>query len=250
MDGLKYDHRLHLYTFNGKLVTGVTSALKLFSPDAETLEKWIANTAVKRYTKEIKKTKEKPKYKEIEAVAKEEPARLRDEAGERGTEVHDRFAVHAQKAIKETRGLIGGRVRDTNEEVNALLKLFRAEKIRILESERIVFSPEYWYAGRLDILIKYQKKIFVVDIKTGSIRDRKPFAQTAAYAFALKEAGESVDYTMVICTKKVKDRRVKKVIPEEDIQVSKNIRRDFELFKACLAVYRNIGLDKKVHDKE
>ena len=243
MKKIKFGKKDHTYWFEGKRVTGVTSSLQMFSPGQENLDRWAANRIVKKYTQEIRKLGLGIKVKDLEKIekmAKEEAINVRDNAARHGKRIHKEFSKHAKEAIKGS-GYFPAAAKDEDPEVNALIKFLRKEKIKMLKSDYIVFDEDRWFAGTLDLYVQYKKKRYVVDLKTGYI-GRKAFAQTAAYAIAIKNEAEPVDGLMVISTKKVKDRRVKRIVEKEDIKVSMNIARDYALFVACLEAYRNFDL--------
>ena len=63
---------------------------------------------------------------------------------------------------------------------------------RILASEQMVFSPRYWYAGRVDRWVEVAGTEGVLDIKTGKPKPDVEL-QLAAYAVGLIEAEPQTD---------------------------------------------------------
>lgn len=63
-------------------------------------------------------------------------------------------------------------------------------EIEMIDSERVLYSKQYKFAGTLDLRIKIDGVIYVADLKTGSVQ-HKGFIQLAAYKHMLKEMGLS-----------------------------------------------------------
>jgi len=61
-------------------------------------------------------------------------------------------------------------------------------KIKVIESERILHSKRFRFAGTLDILLEIDGKRYFADLKTGSVYD-KAFVQLSAYKYMAKEMG-------------------------------------------------------------
>jgi len=63
-------------------------------------------------------------------------------------------------------------------------------KIEMIDSERVLFSKRYRFAGTLDLRIKIDDKVYIADLKTGSVQ-HKAFIQLTAYKTMMKEMGLS-----------------------------------------------------------
>lgn len=63
-------------------------------------------------------------------------------------------------------------------------------EIEMIDSERMLYSKTYKFAGTLDLRIKIDGVVYVADLKTGSVQ-HKGFIQLAAYKHMLKEMGLS-----------------------------------------------------------
>jgi len=64
---------------------------------------------------------------------------------------------------------------------------FKAEhKVELLDSERVLHSKKYRFAGTLDARLKIDGKLYIVDFKTGSVQD-KAMIQLMAYKTMMKE---------------------------------------------------------------
>lgn len=59
-------------------------------------------------------------------------------------------------------------------------------KIELIESEQILHSKKYKFAGTMDIKLKIDGELYIADLKTGSVQE-KAFTQLAAYKYMCKE---------------------------------------------------------------
>lgn len=62
--------------------------------------------------------------------------------------------------------------------------------IEMIDSERVLFSRRYRFAGTLDLRVKIDGKVYIADLKTGSVQ-HKAFIQLTAYKTMMKEMGLS-----------------------------------------------------------
>lgn len=68
---------------------------------------------------------------------------------------------------------------------------FKSEHdIEMIDSERVLHSKKYRFAGTLDLRVKIDGKIYIADLKTGSVQD-KAFIQLMAYKTMMQEMGLS-----------------------------------------------------------
>jgi len=63
-------------------------------------------------------------------------------------------------------------------------------EIKLIDSERVLHSKRYRFAGQLDLRVEIDGVTYVADLKTGSVMG-KAFIQLAAYKHMLKEMGLS-----------------------------------------------------------
>ena len=262
MPKLTFDPINHVYKLGRKLMTGVTTSLSLFTPNFEEIKEYVARITTEAMIQGIRVKYPTVLVKDLKEVAK--TAKLAhvealEMAGLKGTEIHEEIHKIVDHAIKETKGKIQAKVRHHEPQVTKFLMWSRENDWEWLRTEQMVYSEEYGYAGRLDLIGKQGKgknrKIYIVDIKTGKVYDRKPFAQLAAYRKAYEEMGllPSIDAAMVLrLTPESEGRKVKK----SETIVSEHYKDDWELYRQCLGVYRNIqqfsvgavGYKKKQHE--
>lgn len=68
---------------------------------------------------------------------------------------------------------------------------FKSEhEIELIDSEKVLFSQQFRFAGTMDLRVKIDGVTYVADLKTGSVQD-KAFVQLTAYKHMLKEMGVS-----------------------------------------------------------
>lgn len=69
--------------------------------------------------------------------------------------------------------------------------LFKTQhKIELIDSERVLFSKQYRFAGTIDLRVKIDGIAYIADLKTGSVQS-KAFIQLTAYKHMMKEMGLS-----------------------------------------------------------
>lgn len=249
-----FDKKEHIYTLDGKPLTGVTTVLKVIAKPA--LIQWAANEAVK-YIKEnctpVYITEDNPIYEGVYEEVLEE-ARLahrkkKKEAGEKGTDVHAYIEAFITSAINIGQGFISPRAHSKAEgvkfEPNNVSELAKIQvqkfcdwaldkNVRFLSCEQQVYSEKHWIAGTYDFIAEIDGKKFVGDIKTSNaIYGREYFAQTAAYRLMLEEKGET-GFTGSVVVRLGKDG-------SSEVMFSEDYQEDKKLFLACLDVYRSMG---------
>jgi len=103
-------------------------------------------------------------------------------AAERGKEVHSVAEEWAKS------GNIG-RVAAHQGYVDAFQRWVETVKPRASESEVELFSEEYGYAGRCDIVVDINDTLWLIDVKTGKGIYKETGLQLVAYRQALMEMG-------------------------------------------------------------
>lgn len=186
----EFDPIEHIYTLNGKPLTGVTSVLGVIAKPA--LIQWSANEAVKHIEAEWRGgvLYTKVEVAEILKSAKTAHRKKKDDAASRGTDTHQLLEDIIKHAIVKSSGVIQFAEHD-DPQVTEFLKWARDNHVRFLESEKRMYSVDHWLAGTCDFVAIVNGKKLVGDIKTTSgIYDLTPFMQCAAYRMMLEEMGE------------------------------------------------------------
>lgn len=177
--GLKFYEKSHRYKLDGEWVTGVTTLLGVL--DKPALPKWAAKS-VAEYVANNRDAVEHLYAMgagPMVASLKEIPWQKRDEAGVRGTDVHD-FAER----------IANGEEVDVPEHyvghVESALAFMEDWDIRPVLVEQCVGSRKYKYAGKLDLVADHNKgPRAIFDYKTSASGIYKETAfQMVGYAFA------------------------------------------------------------------
>lgn len=196
---IEFSEKAHRYKVNGEIVPGVTGMLKLLSK-GDSLMQWAVNCAI-----EAIEAGESP------ADAKYAYLRKRDTAGDVGKRVHAWIETYTTTGREETYQP------DMEAAISAYLKWEKDNDIKHIDSERVVFSEQYRYAGTVDDIHESQGKRVVNDYKTGNpdfeyknkrytgqVRPRiEHLLQCALYDQAiLEETGQGADrYAVTYITK-------------------------------------------------
>ena len=107
-------------------------------------------------------------------------------------------------------------------------------KIEFLESEKHVWSKEFWIGGITDGIMKMDGKKYVFDIKTSSNIYNDMFFQMAAYALCLEEMAEHKDIEGYIVINLKKDGSI-------DFKRADNMEVNRNAFLAALSLHKIIN---------
>ena len=160
--------------------------------------------------------------------AKREYRRLKTEAADIGTEIHEWVSDWILKKNPE--------MPDNEKVVNgimAFLKFQKEHKFKWIESERYIFSKKYRYAGILDSIAKEGNKLILVDFKSSNgIYDSMRF-QVSGYKIAWEEeTGKKIDERMIL--------RFGKNDGEFEIKRLDNDAKDKKAFLNCLNLKKRL----------
>ena len=227
--GFYFQADKHIYWLDGKRMTGVTTILNsvLAKP---ALISWASNMAVD-YVKEHAKPSIDLHYDYTQLLAILEEARTayakkRDKAADTGTLAH----AEVEKYIKT-----GNWTPTGTKQIDDMVMLFivwaQKEKVKFLESEKVVWSKKYFYGGKFDFLCEINGKIYLGDYKTGNSIYKEMQFQTAAYRLALEECEPEtkVDGSIIVNTTKDGKFNVEMFFDYEGAK---------DGFLACLKLYR------------
>ncbi|MEK7578398.1 MAG: PD-(D/E)XK nuclease family protein [Patescibacteria group bacterium] len=203
-------------------LTGVTSFIGII--DKPALIPWAVNTTVKYIREHLDELKKEPK--EILKAAREESDKQRDISAEIGKAIHAWVEKHIngqEPEMPEDEKVLQGVVN--------FLDWIAHRKVEFVASEQIVYSKEHDFVGTLDILAKVDKKLCLIDIKTGNGIYAEAKMQTAAYRKAWEEE----------CGKKLSGRWIWRISKETEEQyigrMQEKEKTDFDPFQAFEAVY-------------
>ena len=225
--GYEFNEKRHIHTFDGKSLIGCTTILGVIAKPK--LIQWAANMAVEYIETNI--TLQSENWANLFKEAKTAHRRKKEEAGQKGTDIH--FEV--EKLVKGSIGAWGG-ILDPNTksefpQVQHFINWAVENNVKFLESEKHIYSKSLWLGGIVDIVCEINGEVWITDIKTGSRIYPEAFAQMAGYELMLKEMGfdREVKGHIVLNLKKDGSFQEKRSVNTED---AKNF------FLACVQVYR------------
>ena len=181
---LEFNEAKHAYTWENKLVPGVTTILKRLNKPA--LMPWAAKQTSEFVKKNAKDGMTKREIVTLADEAKGAYRRFTDEAADIGSIVH----AYAEAKLKgEDAGLPWEK--DDNQAVmkacGAFDEWFKAHDVKCLASEMMIFSKSMFYAGTCDFYGYIDGELVVADLKTSSGIWNDYLLQVAAYQLAIEE---------------------------------------------------------------
>lgn len=167
-----------------------------------------------------------------------------EKAGREGSQVHDA----AEKLVK------GEEVRWLNEDGTARYSLQVWEMILKFHEfwttinpelkliEEFVYSDTHQYAGTADLVVKINKEIWLIDLKTSNSLHDSYNLQLASYAKAIEELGGKIDRTGILWLKSLKrgPSKQKDVIQGKgwELKPIDEIDRNFDMFKHVHEIFK------------
>lgn len=242
-----WENPRHEYYIGDKKITGVTTYLGIKDKSGPLV--WWAVDVYRKFLLE-RITEEEINTDHIHEGAKQHTIK-KDEAADIGTKIHawiDAYAKGQNPEMPEENAVILG--------VNAFMDWVEQHKVKILSSERMVYSKQHNYIGTMDIEAEIDGKRCLVDIKTGNSLYNSVNMQTAAYAMAdYEETGKDYDGRWAIRlskeTKEEYEERVKDKKDPKPYQVFEAVyldekpgymHEDFQAFLLCKNLFE---YDKK-----
>lgn len=200
--GFSFDPAKHVYKLDGKRMTGVTTILGVINKPA--LVGWAANMAVD-YIKEnceyIGNTFEDRDgdYYLVSPTelqeARKAHTRKKDARAVEGSDVHAEIETYIKACIEEDGHAVTLLDHEMAQPADSFARFVRwavDNKVQFLESEKVMYHPEWFVGGTADFVCLIDGKKYVGDIKTQKkIWDRVPFFQMAAYRGMLEQMGET-----------------------------------------------------------
>lgn len=237
MKKFEFQEKGHKYFLDDKPLTGVTTVLNVIAKPA--LIQWAANMATDYISKEWKSnvSYSMDAIKIILDEARKAHCKKKEEAGQKGTDVHTLIETYIKLMISDQGGVAMEINGYDNEQVKHFVEWAVKNKIKFLESEKKMYSEKHWIAGTCDFTCEIKSKKYVGDIKTSSgIYDRTPFFQTAGYRLMLEEMGEK-DYAGSVIINIKKDGKFDE---KKDVYYSFDYQSDLDGFLAALKLYRTL----------
>jgi len=119
---------------------------------------------------------------------------------------------------------------------------WRTHKPELISTEDFVWSDEHQYAGTADLVVKMDKQIWLLDLKTSNSLHKSYDLQLASYAKALEESkGIKIDRTGILWLKaNTRSASNKKGVYQGkgwQVKVIDEIDKNFELFQMIYKLY-------------
>lgn len=184
MKGLVFNERAHRYRMDGKHVTGVTTILgggipkpALIRWAPRTVAEWVANPENRSELDSLLIGSTADAIKFLAGI----PNQMRDDAAERGTEVHDLAEqLNLTGEVNAPDDLLGF--------ITGYLDFMDTWQITPVLAENIAGNREHWYSGKFDLIATSPYlaggRPVMIDLKTSKGVYWETALQCAAYARA------------------------------------------------------------------
>jgi len=228
-DIYRFNKSTHLHEiFDGKEwrpATGITTVLSVISKPA--LIDWAANEAVNFISENF----EGELTPELLRMARSAHIRKKEEAGQKGTDIHTEAEKIIKEAIKTNSGFIPEELTSEIPQIQKLLDWAKMNKVKFLESELNLYSVNHFLGGICDFVCEIDGEIWIGDLKTSSDIYPEFFWQMAGYQILAEEMGiyPGIKGHIILNLRKDGGFAEKRSISNEDNK---------DAFLACLKIYR------------
>jgi CRISPR/Cas system-associated exonuclease Cas4 (RecB family) len=218
------------YDEKGKKLRGVTYFTSVIDK-SEAMKGW----AVKQMGLFFAGYMGQPITEDLIDLGKKEYRNVSKEAKDIGKQIHawiEEWMTNKNLAIPEDSNVRNG--------VNAFMAFQAEQKVKWIESERLIFSKKYQYAGTADAIGKIGKDLILIDFKSSKPSTYSPDGvypehaiQTAGYQLAYEEeTGKKIDYRMIIT--------LNKETGEPKFREFRDNEKDKKGFIACVNLRRRL----------
>lgn len=224
----------HKYTVNGARTPGVTTILGVISKDA--LKYWAVNQAIEYLQTVLKPGKV---IDEVQLLNHLEVARKKHTEFTKGAATLGSM-VHAwiESYIKGENPSAPIN-REMQQAVAGFMKWKNDHRVVFLESEKVVYSRKYNYAGITDFICEIDGKKYIGDIKTSNALYPEYMLQVSAYRGALEEMNGKDEFAGMVLVR----------VPKDDGQVEikefNNHKENYYAFLHALHLKRQLEVLKK-----
>lgn len=237
----KFDKSKHLYELDGKRMTGCTTILGVLAKPA--LIPWAAKMVVEHIQKNAKKEflpvpegEQEQDYnyivsEQLLSEAKVAHAKRKTTAGDYGTKTHEIISEIIADVIENSEGrILSGK--NPNKSVQNFLDWAIENKVKFLETEKIIYSEKWFVAGTVDFVAEIDGQVWIGDFKTtGSGIYPEHFFQCAGYHLMLEDMGLYPNITgyLILNLKENGEFLEKRSISNESNR---------KIFTNCVEIYR------------
>lgn len=215
-----------------KKLTGATQVLSVIAKPA--LIPWAARMCADYIRDNLKSLDD---LEQVLEEGKNAHRKTKESAGDFGTEVHKIIEDHIKISIEKKEEFFTKlEFTHTDKKVEKAVNMFfdwaTKNRVRFLESEKLVHSIELWVGGIADFVCEIDGERYVGDIKTSSGIYPEHFIQASTYAKMLEEMGEGTFKGVIIVNPTKKG--------QWNERVNYAIEQNYEVFKACLTIKRGL----------
>jgi hypothetical protein len=228
-----YNDKGHKYIIDGQSVLGVTTILSVINKPA--LIQWAANTVIEYLQIKMKAGEklDELQLKNLFTEAKKYNRTLKNQAADLGTLIHNWIEEYIKG--KNPAPLVNETAKKS---IDSFLAWVKEKNVKFTESEKIIYSKKYKYAGTCDFTCEIDGKKYVGDLKTSKGIYDEYLLQVSAYRYALQEEfGKEYDGMLIIRIPKVENDVV-------EVKFFNNYKQCAEAFLQALGLYRNLQFIK------
>ena len=202
----KFNKEGHYYELDGKRMYGITTVLGVIGKPA--LIGWAARMACEYVQEHANKVFHEGNFLFYEVTeeqlkeAKNTHRKKKEDAADKGHDIHETIETLVLEAIQANQGHIKGR--SDNPQVQHFIDWAIKNNIKFLESEKQLYNQDLFIAGTVDLVFEKDGKTYIGDIKTyAKLWDRTPMLQCAAYGLMYEKMfGKKIDgYCVLLLTK-------------------------------------------------
>jgi len=241
MTKVEFRKKKHQYFIDDELYPSVTQILSILDKSAPLMQ-WATNVALEYIKNHIEDLSTKTSG-QILYAAKMEHKRLKDSAASVGTRTHrlvEGYLIANKYKGNPSRNelLLSTISDDLQKPFHAFLDWIENKNFEILDTEKIIHSEKYKYAGSLDIRCLLNDKKYIIDLKTSSGIYDEMLLQLCGYKNAYEEINEESGHRIGIL-------RLDKLTgePEWKEYTNKDYRKHIKAF-LHLVKYYHIVKDK------
>jgi len=236
-----FDKDRHLYKLDGHPMTGCTTILGVLAKPAlipwaaKMVVEYIQNNAQKEYYP-VPENEDPGEYnyivsEQLLAEAKVAHTKRKEKAGDYGTKTHEIIAEIIADVIEKSEGrILSGN--NPNQSVQNFLDWAIENKVKFLETEKMIYSEDLFIAGTVDFVCEIDGQVWIGDFKTtGSGIYAEHFYQTAGYQVMLEAMGLYPNITghLILNLKENGEFLEKRSVSNE---------ANKKIFLNCLEIYR------------
>jgi len=225
-----------------KKMTGCTTMLNRVIAKPQLIP-WSAKMAVEHFKKNKKRLDNE--FDTVCDEAKVAHRKKKEEAGEKGTNVHEIIEKIIKEAIRNDSIVSIPKEFEENKQVKHFIDWALENKVKFLESEKILCSEKMFMGGTVDFVCEIDDQIFIGDIKTGKDIYADAFFQIAGYHIMLEEMGLYKNVTGYVVLNLRKDGTFKEARSISNDENKKAFLNYYEIDKITQKLNNNIIQTRK-----